>query len=264
MTLYIDSRGGSLKRSRSLPTYLSSHVGLADCSPTLTNLEFGDVMFIGNGPTGPMPVAIELKSIPDLVSSAFTGRLQAHQLPGMLDEYEGGICYLVYYGQYKPSPRNELLVQRALKGGKFRWEPFMIRNRPVPYGWLTGFLMAVDDVGFRRERLSTKVEMVYWLASLYRRYNKPWNKHKSFRKFNQSAGLVVPASLDLDERTIRKARVANELYSGMGFELGMRAAARFSSIRAMVNASVDDWSEIDRIGKVKAKQIVRNCTERSW
>jgi ERCC4-type nuclease len=71
-------------------------------------LEYGDFAWIGKGPEGlPLAIGVERKQIHDLVNSMASGRLQAHQLPGMINTYK--ISYLVIEGIWRPCPTTDII-----------------------------------------------------------------------------------------------------------------------------------------------------------
>lgn len=212
----------------------------------LTRMEFGDAMIIGNGPTSPLTVGVEVKSLSDLLQSANTGRLAGHQLPGMLSTYD--VCTLLYYGVCRPGDHNELQVRR----GKL-WTNFRIGSRIVPYSYLESFLLDIAATGVRLKHVYDAREAAKWLEVLHRWWSKKWSDHKGLRAFDRSGDLSLMPGMNPDEE--RLAKVISAL-PGVGFERACAAAAVIDSIEDLCVTSVEEWESIPGIGKVVAKSIV--------
>lgn len=233
--LYVDYRAGSVDLLKYMPDDLAEK----------TTLEFGDAMIVGNGPTSPMTIGVEVKSIADVLSSANTGRLAGHQLPGLLATYD--VPYLLYFGSYRPGEKGELEVRRGQA-----WQNFRLGLRPVPYGYLENFLMDVASTGCRLKHVYNSQEAAIWLMCLHRWWSKPWNQHKGLKQFDCSKdGSLLPG---LPTHRELMARVASQL-PGIGFDRAVAVSAKFGSIQEMVNAEVADWQSIPGIGKVIAKSV---------
>lgn len=224
-----------------------SHSSLA----SLCRLDSADIAFCGNGPAGPTLIGIELKSIPDLISSSSTGRLQATQLPAMLDTYTHS--YLLYYGSYKPGPNGELLLER---GGKNKWKIWRQAGntgKVIPFSYLESFLFTVTALGINIKHCQSLEESALWISLLYRWWQKPWSKHRGLRTFDRSRCLsLLPG---LDSKTDLCARIAKEL-PGIGNEKAITIARHFKgSARTMINASQKSWQEVEGVGKTIARAI---------
>lgn len=238
MSILIDDRAGS-KDLISLPPL--------NTLSTLCRLESADILMTGNGPTSSVLIGIELKSIADLISSSSTGRLQATQLPLMLDQYD--INYLLYYGIYRPHPESQAL--QILRGKS--WRDYSIGQRIIPYSYIESFLLTVSSLGVRIKHCSTISDCAQWLGCLYRWWQKPWSDHKGLRTFDNSQSVsLLPG---LDPQVHQCASVAIKL-PGLGFERALAAAYHFEgSILDMVNAPISEWERIPGIGKVIAKTV---------
>lgn len=234
--LHIDRRDGSKDLLQYLPPDTET------CT-----LDFGDAMILGNGPDGVVTVGIEVKSVSDLLQSENTGRLAGHQLPGMLKLYD--LCWLLYYGSYRPGSKGELQVRR----GKL-WQNFKIGTRPVPYGYLESFLMDVSSTGCRIKQVYNAEEAAAWLMVAHRWWSKQWKDHKGLRQFDMSkSDCLFPGLTDDQERVARAAMTL----PGIGTEKAIKCAYFFDSISEMSVADVSDWEQVDGIGKVLAKEAVR-------
>lgn len=212
----------------------------------LSRLEAADVAITGNGPVGVVSVGIEVKSVTDLLQSEGNGRLR-DQLEGMLRAYD--VCWLLTYGEYRAGPCNRLEIVRGS-----RWRTHRVGKHDVPYGYLEGVLLTANTAGISHKHVNDENQVAAWLACLERWWDKPWAKHRSFHKFNRAGGMsVVP---DLAPDILQKMRIAADL-PGVGWERALAAAASFPSVKAMINASEQEWCDVPGIGKVIAKQIVR-------
>lgn len=261
--ILIDDRAGS-RNLMSYPPF--------DKCATLCRLDSADFAFVGNGPDGKVMVGVELKSITDLLGSTDNGRVQATQLPAMLDEYDD--VWLLYYGAYRPSPDSHCL-QVWLKG---QWRNYYIGTRPVPYGYLEAFLIGLQAIGINVKYVPDEGQAAAWLAELVRWRTKSWGAHKSLRTFDRSRKITDGrqrknkdgnrASLmpTVDDHTLLKAKFAAALPT-LGYERGIAAARHFKSVFDMVIADEDDWAEVTttsrktgrkmRIGPSAAKEIVK-------
>lgn len=236
--ILVDDRAGSRDLMRYAPL---NEIG------ELCRLDSADVCFHGNGPQGGVLVGVEVKSVWDLLSSANTGRLQATQLPAMLREYD--VSWLLYYGEYRPSPRDHGL--QVMRKGK--WTSFVLGKRAVPYGYLEALLIDITALGVRIKQVRDAREASAWLGVAFRWWSKPWTQHRGMRTFDNSREVSLMPGMSDD--TLLRARVAAQL-PAVGFERAVAAATHFGSVREMVTAEVREWEKVPGIGRVIAKAIV--------
>lgn len=233
------------------PIFVDDRAGSQDLIPLLPDCEscrlsFGDVMWVGNGPTGPRTIAFELKSVSDLLASINTGRWQATQLPGLLAEHDE--AWLLYYGAYRPGPSGVLQV-RSGQG----WRGFRLGPRPVPYGYLEGQLLDAVAAGCHTKWVHDIRDAAAWLSVSYRWWSKEWSDHKGLRCVDRSSLPVFMPHMD--DRTRRCVEVASRL-PGLGFEKAVSATEYFEGgIRRMINAPAEEWLEVPGVGKTIAKAI---------
>lgn len=252
----------------------------------LTRLDSGDVMFAGNGPDGPLLVGIELKSLDDLLSSMGTNRLQATQIPAMLEEYDWS--YLLWYGTDRPNPKTgRLETLRAYKktsrgkGWKvaeeedlttpnLKWFAASIgKSRPMPYGYLHNFLSldlpACGVYPIRVPGMSSAAALIGWL---HRSWQKEWEDHRAFQCFDLSRpvptrrGILVP---DIEPDVKKAAELANTI-PGFAGKRAIAAAEHFGAkaegtglppTAQMVRATSSEWQEIPGVGKTLALVAAR-------
>lgn len=236
MGIIVDRRAGS-KELMDYP--------LPDAS--LDELPSADVMLVGNGPDGEVLVGVELKSVTDLVSSTSTGRLQATQVPAMLDDYD--VCWLLVYGAYRAGVKEgELQIQ---KGPRW-WRKYRMGNREVPWSYVEAFLLSLSVVGVQIKHVYDMAEAARWIGVLDGWWSKPYDKHRAFRTFDHSRDVSLMPGMS--EAEMLRARVANCL-PGVGHERAMAAARHFRSVKEMVAADREEWEEIDGIGKVISRTV---------
>lgn len=212
----------------------------------LCRLESADVVMTGNGPDNTeLTVAVEVKSIWDLLSSASTGRLQATQVPAMLEQYD--VSWLLYYGGHRVARDGMLEV---FKNG--RWQTLRLGSRPVPSGYVEALMLDMTTVGVHVHRTYDVAEAVQWLGVLHRWWAKPWEKHHGMHTLDKSRDVSLMPGMT--RGTLQKAKVAAAL-PGVGFERAVAAARHFRSVREMVNADAREWCVVPGIGKVVAKAV---------
>jgi ERCC4-type nuclease len=278
--ILIDDRLGSSKYGGERIRELLARPPLSTCAE-LTRLDSGDIAFSGNGPNGSTLVGIELKSILDLIASLDSHRLQGAQLPAMI-EFGYGVRWLLIYGNYRCNPENGNLqirkyVNRGIAGGKTQWIDYTLGKRSVPFGFVEGFLCSPSftSLGILSHRVIDVDEAIAWVVVLYRTWQKPWSAHKSMRvlydntasesknkdanALSEIAGTLLPT--DRNSHLMYKAGVASKLARGIGYERAMAAGKHFRSVRAMVNASSEEWALVPGIGKVMARAVVDKVTE---
>lgn len=212
----------------------------------LSRLESGDVSITGNGPEGLVSVGVEVKSVSDLLQSEGSGRLR-DQLERMVNAYD--VRWLLTYGEYRAGWMNTLEIMR---GG--RWRRHRMGSRDVPYGYVEGALLTYNVAGISHKHVHDEEQAAAWLACLERWWEKPWEKHRAFHKFNRAGDLsVIP---DIAPDMLQRMRIAADL-PGVGWERALAAAVSFPSVRSMICATEQEWCDVPGIGKVIAKQIVR-------
>lgn len=235
MSLYIDDRVGSrdlapLLLKRGLPV-------------EVTRLEYGDLTWLGNGPDGLWPVGVEVKTLGDLLSCIANGRFAGHQLGGLKDCYQ--VVYLLVEGQWKPGEQGELLSWkgswREVPWGKRKW---LYRN--VSH-WLATMR---EKGGVTVLRTANRAETVQALHDEYTWWTADeWEEHRSHLQFDRSRSpsLVRPSGA---------MRMAAEV-PGIGWRRAAAVARHFKTPRRMANASVEEWQEVEGVGKTLAEKAVR-------
>lgn len=253
--ILVDTRAGSNTaiRTSKRTGHTTRHEGLIDYPPlndpnvaTLHELDAGDVCLVGNGPDGSLLVGIELKSVSDLISSTNTGRLQATQVPKMLEQY--AVCWLLVYGDYRANKKGDL---ELLKRGK--WGRFEMGSRCVSWVGFERFLCTLSAVGVQHKVVRDMAEAAQWIAALAGWWEKPWHTHRSLHTFDRSRDLALMPGISDSVKC--RARIAASL--GVGYQRAVAAARHFATVREMVDAPESEWLKINGIGKGLAATVRR-------
>jgi ERCC4-type nuclease len=238
MSLRLDSRVGSVE----LAPYFNSY-GL---KPQITRLDFGDVDFMGRGPSGECAVVVERKVINDLIQSMQSRRLSGHQLPGLADGYD--VCYLIVEGIWRPGNQDQL----EIRNGQWRESP----RGGFSYRAIDHYLTSLEQrAGVIYRRTSTPRETVACIVNLFRWWReKAWDEHRSHDM------LYAPVS---DGRRmsmyVRKPNLVEKVACQLpGVDRKARdIAAKFANVRELALADEATWQSIKGIGVKGAKTIVR-------
>jgi ERCC4-type nuclease len=206
-----------------------------------TTLDYADIAFTGRGDDDALvAIGIELKKLPDLMSSLRTGRLSGHQLLGLTGPdkvYDFG--WLLVEGEWKPDGKGNVLVPRHRSG--FKWSPLP----GMPVSEMEKRLTTLDLLGGLRVRhSSSRACTLHFIANLYHWFNdKSMDRHSTHLVPHTAHGFL-PLS-DFRQTVMRfpniglKASKAVEDYFG-------------ANLQDAVNASAADWAEIitfDKQGK---------------
>lgn len=285
--ILIDSSAGSRDLILYPPLDNSSLVTLESLSNSPDTKSSVDVQFTGNGPSGPVTIVIEFKSLSDLISSIFVGRIQDTQIPAMKEQ--GDICWLLYYGDYRCGLDGNLEtisppVFKKKEDGMFYWAqkgsyngPFISRseaaedyfdcsfkwssydwigNKPLPFSYLESSLLSYSAAGIQHKHFLTISDCAQWIYALYKWWQKPFSSHRSFKVFDRTSDQRRPAIMgDIDPVTRSIMDFADRI-PGIDFTLARSIASHFSSVREMINADEKEWMKIEGIGKIKAKIAV--------
>lgn len=251
-----------------------------DTGRTLSTLSSGDVSFYGCGRDGTVSIGIEVKEITELLSSLISGRLQDTQMRGMLNDYDSGHRWILHYGRYRPSPVDGS-IQTWKEGHSQRragWYTFKPNNRPIPYGYLEAFkCCSAKEYGFDFVRVEDVIEACQWLGVLYRTWTRPYHTHKSMHVFDKSqdvksklrreqteermkSGQLIVSGRNDDNESNKRLRDRAAVFSqfpNIGFERAKTAAEHFPSIRAGVNASAEEWANLEITTKGKIERVIR-------
>lgn len=220
-----------------------------------------DALICGQGPTGPLLVAVEIKELRELIQAADTGRLQAEpdgQLPVMLANYSQS--WLLWYGVVRCGESGYLEEPRRNGSGHTIWRPFThngdAEGRPLKCSFLHGLLFAVARMGVLVGHVSNTREAAQWLGDLHASWTKPWDDHTFTRTFRSAPRF--PLHIDgVSERERRRARRVFDRYTGLGMERSLAAAKYFGSVQEMANATPEEWERVPGIGPGIAAHVTK-------
>lgn len=255
MAIMIDSRTGSKELA---PLFLPYGI-----QPQLTKLDFGDIAFEGNGPSGRSAIAIERKQISDLVESIQSRRLSGHQLPGMAETYD--YCYLVVEGLWIPGPEGEMQFgYGGTKGQRFggSWRP--VHGKSILYRAVDNYLSTLElHAGIIYRRTLDPLETVHMIVDLYHWWNdKQWKEHSAHLAVYAPAEPILQRGrkLNLSRREVSLTEKWAMQLKGIDTKAEL-VAKYFHSAREMALATEAQWREIPGIGKRIAKEVVRSINE---
>jgi len=209
----------------------------------VVRLEYGDCEFVGNGAEGEVLVGIERKKLGELVTSIRTGRLVGHQLPGMVEYYD--VTYLVIEGLVRQGVDNSIEVWRKgrwgeAQTGRLGWTAL--------YGMLTTLSTMWGVSAFFTTNLKETGELVRCLA---RWWGKPWKSHKAHKRIYTGER----AKVSLRDGEVSVLRKVASVLPGIGYGRSDAVEKYFGSVKEMCGATVEEWSEVEGIGKVTAKRV---------
>lgn len=249
MSLVLDPRAGSGDLADPLRALVPVEV---------RQLEFGDVEIVGRGPEErPVLVGYELKKVGDFLQCVRDERFVGHQLPGLRKAYE--ISYLVLEGMWVCGPNGQLMILKRDKKQPHRYEvdepPFGEWNYLTLRKHVTTLEMKTGlRVAYTADRRST----VGFLAAEYQWWRAKYEGHQSHLALRQkdleSENSMV--EFEAEFQSTRKMKVVADILRGVGIKRALAASRAFRSIRAMVNATVKDWMQVDGFGEKLAKQFV--------
>jgi ERCC4-type nuclease len=227
--------------------------GSKEVAPLLTiphevaELDYGDMSFIGHGPDDTMlAIAVERKTVMDLVNSMVSGRLSGHQLHGLMDQYDH--VYLVVEGLWRPN-RSSGLLERWVRG---KWYPLELGSRRFMAKEIGNYLNTLAVIcGVHVWRTDSLHHTARWLGDLYRWWQKPWGKHRSHLQMH--AGVTPPTGVYL-RKPKPVERVATQ-FTGVGWDKARALAKVFPSVLEFVLAGEGELQRADGIGKKLACSI---------
>ena len=248
--MLIDSRAGS--------GHLVSPLRGQGIPAHRARLDVADAAFVGMGARGPILVGVEIKSVTDLIDSIHTGRFVSNQLPGLVGLYDE--AWLAVHGRTRSDTQGYLEF----------WHPVRGRWLAADHGraWKThdveAWLLTIEvKAGIRIKRVDDEDGLVQWLATLFRWWGKPFDRHHAARALYQDRpadGSLIEAvwSGRQDPATLLR-RLAKEL-PGTGWQRSLAIDKRFGGsieqfCQALADPVLDDWTAVEGIGKTIASRI---------
>jgi ERCC4-type nuclease len=188
----------------------------------------------------PVLIGIERKTMRDLAGSMESGRLQGHQLPGLLASYN--VVYLIVEGIVR-SNENGTIEEKA--GGQ--WRSLGVNRKSFD-----SFLNTLEVLAHVIVRQTTwQKTTADLILHLYQWWQKGWDNHKGHLGF----ALSPPPTLQLHKPSLFR-RIAKEL-PGIGWEKSKAVESYFGSVGAMVLATEDDWANIKGVSARMSTKIIK-------
>ena len=222
-----------------------------------TTLDFADVAFEGRGEGDTIvDVGVELKCLPDAVSSLRTGRLAGHQMPGLVSLYDRNV-WIVVEGHWSTNKAGIIVQAHWRKQGgrpKLEWIPVKgkMTGAELEKRLLTLELQYGCHVRFTTDRRAT----VSFLVSLFR-----WWTDRSLDEHRSHLTVHVPSTVV----PISDERAALMRWPGVGVEWSRAALTTFGSINRAATASIAEWAALTattrqgqsrRFGTASAEKVV--------
>ena len=214
-------------------------------------MQFGDVMFMGDGPDGrPIPVGIEHKTLADVLKCISDSRFAGVQLPGLVSTYE--YVYLVVQGLYRPCHKTGSLLVPRRKRGKLIWEPVQLGYRAYTWTDLESWLTTMEvKAGVMVKRANNRTDSALIIQSLYRWWTaKGWDRHMAHLQFHQP---------EVDQLILHTPSILRRMAAqlpGIGWTKSAAVEKKFKSVAGMVMSNPRDWETIPGIGKKIAVNAV--------
>lgn len=241
------------------------------------NLPFGDVVFIGKGPTSPLMVGMEVKEYSEFITSLESGRLKT-QLQGIAERFQ--VRYLLLCGQVRPHPKANVDGTHTIQiynESKHRWEDSYSYHS---YTALERFLVSpsLNNLFIVRE-VKHKEQLGSLIHAIYSTWTKPWESHTSLRTIQSDdindmmksayQGRVEDPdnSLGLSTEPIgkvfKRVMLMAQILPGIKYEWAKACAQRFKSPFEMLMASVEDWTELTMVTNGRTKRLMRFGPEKA-
>lgn len=194
----------------------------------ILRLDYADVSFQGLGPHGPVRVAVERKTVGEILSEGHGGaeRFARRQLPGLLAHYD--YVWLMVEGYTTIDPHSGILMSG-------RYEAGFGPHRHLYSNYKKRLLSVAIRAGVHVETTQSFRESVHFLHTLYEWWQKPYASHKSILHVDRTETEVAI----LDERTIKRQVLAQ--LPGVGWERSKQVAKYFPTLAEAFAADARSW-----------------------
>jgi ERCC4-type nuclease len=221
----------------------------------LTRLEYGDVAFSGAGPDGsPVSTSCEIKGLSDLTACMTDARFSGHQLPGLLQNYDQ--VWLLVVGVFKARERDGVLVYQMQRGKSAGYWQDASHGRRRAFLWrdLMMFLTTMQIKAGIRVAVVDDYEMAAnWVHTLWSWWQRGWDDHDSHLQIHDAMRDQLFDRALLTRPSLTRCICAQ--LPNIGKEKSAAVAAKFKSVRAMVEASEEDWMSIPGVGRTIAHKV---------
>lgn len=242
--ILVDNRVGSKE--------LLPYIRAAKCTAELTQLQFGDCAFEGNGPNGRIMVGVERKALGDMLSCIEDSRYAAYQRPGMLSMYNKSI--LMVEGVWKPDTATGYLMECI---SSLTWRPYRHRGgRMTAYNKLFRYLLTIQLSGVVVITSRDLEQTAYNVCECSHYFNKKWDDHTSLLEMQK---LNLP---DLNGRASLVRKWAADI-DGIGVKHSSFAEKLFKTPYDLARSDETQWLTIPGIGVKLAQSIVKQIHGKS-
>lgn len=233
---------------------------------TLTRMDYGDVCWLGIGPSGePVSVGVECKTIRDVIQCIADGRFAGHQLPGLVQSYDQ--VWLLVEGHWRENNHTGILEYQKRRG---EWAELLAGTRRFMYrDLLTWLFTAETKGGIRCARVGDWNEGSTWLSSCYKWWtaSNGWDGHKSHLAFHDGTRHGAPYKADRATRMVASlsdrallsrptlTRMICAQLPSVGWTRSEPLARKFKSVEQLLAASEGELMECEGIGPGIAKGI---------
>lgn len=231
--ILVDRRAGSKE--------LLPHFRSTGARAELADLEAADFMFTGNGPTGPVCIGAERKTVnDDLIQSMRGKRLAGFQAGRLVDYYD--VYLLIVEGVWWPDKQTGLVS-------------FGKRNpcytQGIHYGELVSYLMSLQwQFGIEVVLTNDDYGTATWLTWAEKWWSKPWDEHKTARTIYAPPPPHKKGRMRFEEPSL-VVKMAAQL---PGFEMrAWEVGKHFRTPAEMLAADEKRWKDIKGVGKTLAK-----------
>jgi len=234
---------------------LDQRIGSVELHPhlqtphTTCELEYGDAVILGRVGDRDVTIGVERKVLLDLIKSIESGRLAAHQLPGMGEQYDRS--YLIVEGKWGIDRQRHLCRWSGGSPKNRRMEPLRLGSRVYGCRDIHSFLNSVMDIFNVRLITTGGIEhTAAWIDDIHYWYNKP--RHST-------AEMMVEQPVPLTGRYERPSPIALAVrgFTGIGGRRAIDISHHFDSMIDLCAASVSDIMSVPGIGKTTAEQLYR-------
>jgi hypothetical protein len=205
---------------------------------------------------GSVNIGIELKSIQELITSAWNKRLQSDQLPKMRKSFD--VKWLLIYGEADCDRDNYLVIKskydnswRRLTGTGDTFlaskENRHLNERAISYYFYLSLVNELQQCKFCWHMTRSKRTAAVFIAGLYWWWQQAAHSHKLLKALYQPSNmsdipdnLLMPAK-DLSPQRELMARLAVQM-PGLGTNRAIGAAKHFDSSQSMFAGDPNQWS----------------------
>lgn len=213
------------------------------------HLDYGDVAFPLNGPTGVLTVGIEVKTVTDLISSMISRRLTTRQLPGMRQNYD--VVMVAIIGRVRRDQTG------GITEGKYgKWHPI---QTSLTWDQLEGMKTSLRFAyGAILVEFETAKDFCCWVKVVEKWASRKWEDHQSHLPSHQifaeterqTTGLLPSLPREPTNTYLSACAIP-----GVGMAMARKLAHEFPEPRLLANASMKELLAIKGLGKQKAGRI---------